>query len=78
MATAIATIKATTAAKHSARTKPPRPDHHHLIADLLDLRDQVSGDQDRDAVPGERPDEPAHLDDARGPRPFVGSSRISN
>ena len=45
--------------------EPACPDHHHVVADLLDLRDQVARDQHRDPVAGERPDQAAHLDDAR-------------
>ena len=50
----------------SLEHQPALLDHQEVVADVLDLAEQVAGDEDRDAVVGEGPHQAAHLHDAGG------------
>jgi len=50
----------------------PGPHHAHLGADLLDLGEQVRGDQNGDAAGGDLPDQPADLAGALRVEPVGG------
>jgi hypothetical protein len=41
-------------------------DHQQVVADAIDLAEEVAGDEDGDALVGERAHQAAHLDDAGG------------
>ncbi len=51
---------------------PAAADEHEMVGDLLDLGQQVAGDQDGHALVAERGDELAHLGDPRRVEPVRG------
>ena len=54
------------------KTLRPAPDHDHVIADVLDLGQQVARDEDGHALVGQRLDQAPHLHDPGRVQPVGG------